>query len=110
MPSRGLVYISCSEVPPSPSPLATRRIECLAQQGPPAPCASSWASIHAIPLVDAFGWVGEFCCPAHPGGGVRKSCPLSSPSYFPTAREASRVNQSHTCIKGGGVTGTGDHL
>lgn len=73
------------------------RIDWLAQQGPPAPCANSLAGAHAIPSVV------NSAVSAHVRGGARKPCTATlPPSYFFTAPEVSLVNQKHTCIKGDG--------
>lgn len=95
---RGAPCPSLSEI------FSNLRLDWLAQQGPPAPCANSLAGAHAIPSVDPSGWVGEFCCfcPHCRRGEEALHCHPPPPHHFLTAHEVSLVNQKHTCIKGDG--------
>lgn len=69
------------------------------------PCPA-WPSVtHTAPLLP-LRWVGEFHWPGlhWRRGEEALLCHPSPFPYFLTAHEASLVNQTHTCIKGGGVT------
>lgn len=67
--------------PGLPEMFSNLRIDCLAQWGPSALCANSWASVHATPLLALLGGWVDFAALACTGGGLRKPGPAPLPAF-----------------------------
>lgn len=96
VPPQGVGRYLMPSAPALPASFSTLRMGCLAQHGPPSPI------LHHCCL--SGGWVNFTGLACTGGGEEALLCHPSPFPYFLTAHEASLVNQTHTCIKGGGVT------